>query len=819
MDNIRQDLKYAVRALIKDKGYTLTAILTLGLVIGANVAIFSVISSVLLQPLPFPDADRLVRIFNSYPNAGVERASNSAPDYFDRRQLDALEDVANYRGSGYSLGIDGVPRRVRGMQVTPSFFPLLRAEATLGRCFLEEESEVGNHRRVILSHSLWLELFSGDHEAIGAELHINGASHTVVGVMPASFFFLDPDVRLWTPQSFTDEQRQQYHNNSWQMLGRLATGSTLEQAKAQIDALNQENLERQPQLKEVLINAGYHTRVLSFQDDLVQDIRKTLYLLWAGVVFVLLIGCVNVANLALVRASVRVRELSMRVVLGAGQARISGQLITESVLLTMASALLGFALGWAGVQALGVLGVDQLPRGAEIGINATVALVTFAAAMVIGLVLGLIPVLYVMRANISSLLREEGRGSTMSRRAQLGRRGLVCVQVATAFMLLIGAGLLFASFREILSIDLGFEPEGVLTASVMLPEVRYPEDADRLAFTRRALDSIGSLPGIEIASLTNTIPFGGSFSDSVILAEGYQMEPEESLISPSRLTVAPGYYEALSIPLHEGRYFDARDTADAPGAIIVDERLARKYWKGRSAIGKRMYQPQSTDDIFAVDENTRWLTVVGVVGEIKLRGMVDVDERHGAYFFPYEQVPSSFIGFVIKTSGEPTQLIEPIRRRLAEIDAELPLYNTMTLSERISESLVTRRSPMLLTAVFAGVALFLAGVGLYGVVAYLVSQRTREIGIRLALGSPRQHLFRMVMGEGVAILVVGLISGMLAIVLLRGLLASHIYGVGVLEPMVLLMVATVLTFVAMAACWLPALRATRINPAIALSDG
>jgi putative ABC transport system permease protein len=508
----------------------------------------------------------------------------------------------------------------------------------------------------------------------------------------------------------------------------------------------------------------------------------------------------------------------MRVVLGAGQARISGQLITESVLLTLASALLGFGLGWAGVEALGALSVDQLPRGAEIGINATVGLVTVGAALVIGLVLGLIPVLYVMRANISSLLREEGRGSTMSRRAQLGRRCLVCVQVATAFMLLIGAGLLFASFREILSIDLGFEPEGVLTASVMLPDVRYPEDSDRRAFTQRAIDSIGSLPGVEIASLTDTIPFGGSYSDSVILAEGYQMQPEESLISPSRMTIAPGFCEALGIPLIEGRYFDERDTADAPSTIIVDERLARKFWPDRSAIGKRLYRPQSAEDVFSVDENTEWLTVVGVIGEIKLRGMVDVDERHGTYFFPYQQEPSRFIGFVIKTSAEPTLLIEPIRRRLAEIDAEIPLYNTMTLSERISESLVTRRSPMLLTAVFAGVALFLAGIGLYGVVAYMVSQRTREIGIRLALGSPRQHLFRLVMGEGVAILLVGLFAGLVSIVLLRGLLSSHIYGIGVLEPMVLLTVASLLALVALAASCLPALRATRINPAIALGE-
>ncbi|MCU0291050.1 MAG: ABC transporter permease [Thermoanaerobaculaceae bacterium] len=819
MGSLRQDLTYATRLLVRDRGFSITAILTLALVIGANVAIFSVINSVLLQPLPFERAGDLLEVFNSYPNAGVDRASTSAPDFFDRRKgVAAFEEVASYRERDLTLGTRETPRRVHAMQVTPSFFPLLRATPRLGRGFTETEGEVGNDRRVILSHALWAEAYGRDSGVAGREVSIDGVPHLVVGVMPADFFFRDPRVQLWIPQAFTDEDREAYHSNNWSMLARLAPGATVGQAQAQVDALNARQLERSPELKGILVNAGYCTRVVSLQEDLVRDIRQTFYLLWAGVVFVLLIGCVNVANLALVRATVRLRELSMRVALGAGRGRVARQLITESLLLTAVSAVVGLGLGWAGIRAFGLLGMDRLPRGTEVGIDGTVLLATLGAALVIGVALGLIPLLHGMRANTSSVLREEGRSSTVGRRAQLVRRGLVAVQVATAFMLLIGAGLLFASFRHVVAIDPGFEPDGVLTAAVTLPDARYPKGDDRRGFARRALEAIRAVPGVEAASVTGTIPFGGDYSDSVILVEGYEMKPGESLVSPSRMEVAAGYFETLGIPLVAGRLFDGRDVADAARTVIVDERLAKRFWPGQSPVGKRMYYPSNVKDPLGTDASTVWLTVVGVVGDTRLQSLADTDERIGTTYFPFEQAPRRFVGFTIRTSGEPTHLVETVRRTLAGMDPELPVFDTVTLSGRISDSLVARRSPMLLTLVFAGVALFLAGVGLYGVLAYLVSGRTREIGIRMALGSTPREVFRLVMREGLGILGLGLAAGLALAVLLRRALAGHLHGVGPLDPLVLATVAVVLTAVALAACSVPALRATRVHPAIALRD-
>jgi predicted permease len=394
----------------------------------------------------------------------------------------------------------------------------------------------------------------------------------------------------------------------------------------------------------------------------------------------------------------------------------------------------------------------------------------------------------------------------------------VTVQVAVASLLLIGAGLLFASFRQILQVDPGFEAEGVLSASIRLPESRYPEGQELRAFVGRALAELRALPGVDRASLTNTIPFGGSYSDSVILAEGYEMEPGESLVSPDQIVVAEGYFETMGIPLVEGRFFDRRDVEDGDRTVIVDEGLARKFWPGRSPLGRRMYRPSSAEDLLAVDENTQWLTVVGVVGDTRLRGLVDVEDRVGTYYFPYPQSPRRTLGFVLKTDSDPALLVDGVRRVIAGLDPELAVFSTLTLADRISESLVARRSPMVLSVAFAGVALFLAAVGLYGVLAYVVSQRIREIGVRMALGSSPVGVFRLIMTEGMVILGGGLAAGLLTSLLLQRALAGHLYGVSPLDPVVLAVVAVAMTLVAVLACSLPALRATRVQPAVALHE-
>ena len=819
MDSFLQDLRLGLKLLWKDKAYTLTALLTLALTIGANVAIFTVVSSVLLRPLPVPEADRIVLMQNLYPRAGVgERGSTGVSDYYDRlRETDCFEEQALYRYRGRALGEGSTPERLRGMEVTPSFLRLLDAEPRLGRNFTEDEGELGNENRVILSHALWQQL-GGESDVLGREMVVDGETFEVVGVMPEGFFFVDPEVRLWTPLAFTDEQKQARHSNNYTMIARLAPGASLEQAQQQIDALNQRNLDRFPQFKELLINAGFHTLLSSFQDDLVRDVRGSLYLLWGGAFFVLLIGCVNLANLALVRSNVRLKELVTRFALGAGRSRVIRQVLTESMLLTVTGGVLGLACGYWSLGALRVLGMDQIPRGAEIGMDVSVVLVALGLALGVGIVIGVIPVVGVFGVDPSSVLREEGRSGTSGRGTQLVRRGLVTAQVAIALVLLMGAGLLFASFRQVLSVDPGFRPDGLLTAWVSLPGSRYEDDADRRAFAARSVERIRALPGVVQAGATNVLPFGGGYSDSVILAEGYVMEEGESLISPNQANVTADYFQTMGIPLVEGRFFDRRDGADSPRVIIVDERLAKRFWGDESPVGRRMFQPGSAEDLVTPNEETEWLTVVGVVGDIKLRGLAEADDRVGAYYLPFTQRSWSGVSFVIRTATDPKSLIPSLRREIAEIDPQLPVFDARTMVERMDRSLVSRRSPMVLTLGFGAVALFLASLGLYGVLAYLVTRRTKEIGIRMALGSSGGRIFRLVVSEGLAILAVGLALGLAGAFALRRALESQLYGVTASDPLVLAAVVGLLVLVSLLACLLPAARATRIHPVVALSE-
>ncbi|MBI4485846.1 MAG: ABC transporter permease, partial [Acidobacteria bacterium] len=466
MDSVFHDLRVGLRLLWKDKAFTATAALTLALCIGANTALFAVVHNVLLRPLNVPDSDRILIMGNAYPGAGVTTGSSSGvPDYYDRlRETDVFEEQAMYDGRDQSIDQNGVPTRVRVLQVTPSFFRLIKVAPAMGRPFTEEEGEPANAQKAVLSYALWQTQFGADPHAIGKDIRIDGRPSTIVGVMPKDFSFLNPDVRLWTPLAFTPEQKSddQRHSNSWQHIGRLKPEASLQQAQQQIDALNKANLDRFPQYKTLLINAGFHTIVQRLQDEIVQDGKATLYLLWGGAIFVLLIGCVNVANLALVRSRVRLKELATRVALGAGRWRIGRQLVTESLLLTLISAAAGLLVGHAVLLLLGRLNIQELPRGEEIRLDATVVAWTLAVSALIGVVLGMIPVANVP-ANLTRVLREEGRSGTSGRGARTLRRALVVAQVAFAFVLLIGAGLLFASFRQVLAVDPGFSSDGVMT--------------------------------------------------------------------------------------------------------------------------------------------------------------------------------------------------------------------------------------------------------------------------------------------------------------------------------------------------------------------
>jgi putative ABC transport system permease protein len=822
MESWIQDVRFGVRLFWKNKSFAAAAILTLTLCIGANSAIFSILHSVVLKPLPVPESDRILLMYNSYPNAGVEKSSTGVPDYFDRlRDLTVFEEQALYDFNGITIGGERSAERTLSLAVTPSFFRLLRTKPGLGRIFTEEEGEPGKDTKVILSHGLWHQRFGGDPSVLGRDLRINGRPFTIVGVMPVDFLFLDPEVRLWTPLAFTPEQKsdEMRHSQSWEMIGRLKPDATIEKAQAQVDALNAANMERFPQFTEILRNAEFRTRVVGLRDEMIRDIRGTLYLLWGGVFFLLLIGSVNIANLMMARGLARRKELAMRFALGAAHWRVTRQLLTEAALLTIASAIGGLALGYFGLRTLRLLGLEEIPRGSEIAMDGTVVIFILGLALIIGIVIGAVPVGHAFSLNTSRVLHEEGGAGTGGRGARLVRSSLATAQVALALMLLVGAGLLFASFRKVLAINPGFDTRQVVTGSLSLPSYRYKNDAERRVFTSRLLESIQSLPGVLAAGVTDTIPLGNSSSSSVMLAEGYQMKPGESLVSPSNIVVSAGHFQALRIPLIAGRFFENSDREDSQRVIIVDERLARKFWPGISPVGKRMWRPTSTQNLIKPDDKVQWFTVVGVVGSVKLRALVDPDERVGACYFPYTQRPTSTMTIAVRATGEPTSLVSAVRARIGELDAEIPFYDVKTMQERLDGSLVSRRSPMLLALGFSVVALFLAALGIYGVLAYLVAQRTREIGIRMALGSSTGKILHLVLREGMFILGAGFTIGLAGSLGLGRYVRSALYGVSPVDSTVLASVTVILALVSLLASLLPAIRAARVDPVVALRQG
>jgi predicted permease len=813
-------LPVVARTLLKDKAFTAASSTTLALCIAANVVLFAIVHSVLLKPLAVPEPERLVYLYNSYPGAGAERGGAGVPDYYERvKGAPALESLALFRTRNRSTGEAGRPERVLTMEVTPSFFKVAGVRAALGRTFTEDEGEVGRDDRVVLSHAYWQQRFGGDRSAIGRQVRIDGRPCTIVGVMHAGFRFPDDDPRLWTPLAFSAEQKSDEgrHNNSWSSVGRLRAGATIEQAVAQVKALNVASLDRIPQLKSMLVNAGFHTEIVPLKDDLVRNVKSRLQLLWGGTLFVLLIGCVNVINLALVRARARLRDLATRMSLGATRAALARQVWAESLLLTISSGLVGLFVGWACLRGLAGLDLDQVPRGAEIALGPVPVAFALGLSVALGLIVGAFPLALVLGANLSSVFHEGGRTGSGGRGPRILRRALVVTQVAVAFLLLIGAGLLIASFRQILSVDPGFDPRQVLTASVRLPASRYPGGKELGAFADEALRRVRAMPGVARAGVTAFVPLTDDQNNSVIFAEGYQMQPGESVVSPTRVEVSVGYFQSMGIPLVSGRYFDDRDAPDSLRTIIVDTRLARKFWPGQNPVGRRMYQPQSAAEAARPTDQTRFATVVGVVGEVKMDGLVAAKTPVGAYYLPWSQNPQRFTVFTVKAAGDAGALAAPLRAAIVGLDPELPVFDVRTMEQVTEESLVTRRWPMLLSMGFGIVALLLSALGIYGVLAYLVTQRTKEIGIRMAVGGTPRTIFGLVLKEGVALLAIGLAAGSLGMVAVRKLLQAQLYGVGPGNPAVWLMAGALLAAAALVACAIPARRATRIDPVVALN--
>jgi predicted permease len=817
MDALYLDLKFAVRSLWRAKGFAATVLLTFAVCIAANTALFAIVDSVILRPLPVPEANSILLMSNEYPKAGAIQDSSSSGDYFDGlRELTAFESQAVFRQEDQTVELNGLPQRIHGMMVTPSWFTLLRVSPELGRPFLEEEGEMGREREVILSHGLWEQLFAGKRDVIGRDLRISGQPFRVVGVMPAGFNFVDPDVRLWMPIAFTPEEKTLHHSNNWNYIGRLKPGATLQQAQAQVNAINNENFERFPEFKEILINAGFYTEVRPLQAMITGGVKRTLYLLWGGAILVLLIGGLNIANLALTRLSLRRKEMATRIALGAGRMQLVRQLILENLGLALLGGVSGIALGAGLLRMLSALGLEHMPRANEVRMDATVVFVALGLSVLAGLFVGLFPVVSASKIGINDALHEDSRTGTTGKKTRSVRQLLVAAQIAFAFALLVGAALFLASFQRLLQVDPGFKAPGVVTASVSLPEVRYAKREDWRHFVDRALPALRAIPGVTLAGATNMIPLGTDHNDSVIFAEGHQMRPGESVISPLNIVATPGYFETMGIPIVKGRSFEERDDESSLRVAIVDERLAQHFWPDSDPIGRRLYRPSDPKNLQKTDEHTIWLTVVGVTRSLRYEHLDDTGAPVGAYYLPAAQAPDNNFTFALKTAGNTDSVVRSLRAEIVRLDPDLAVFNVHSMSERIDLSLAPRKTSMLLANAFGGVALFLAALGIYGVLAYLVAQRTREIGIRVALGSSRAAILGLVLREGFQLVLIGLVLGVIGAASLQKLVATEIYGVRPLDPVVLASVMVLLSIVALAACAVPARRALRVDPIIAL---
>ncbi|HYN85044.1 MAG TPA: ABC transporter permease [Pyrinomonadaceae bacterium] len=803
MGTIWQDLRYGLRMLVKRPGFTAVAVVALALGIGANTAIFSVVNSVLLRPLPYPDSDRIARVYTTIARRDVQRYPMSYLNFADiRDQSTSFEHVAAHASTGAAFRTGDTPESVEGVIATADLFPLLGVEPQMGRVFTREE-EGPDARVVVISHEMWQKRFGGDRAIVGREFLLDGEATTVLGVMPEGFRFPveveGPE--YWQPINPRSESNEERGASYLSVIARVKPNVTQAQAQAELDAVAARLAEQYPDR-----NAGRGARLVPAYEAIVGDIRPALLTLLAAVGFVLLIACANVANLMLARAASRRREIAVRTALGASRWRIVRQLLTESLMLALAGGAAGLLLAWWGVDVLSAFVPADIPRVKEIALDRNVLLFTLGVSALTGVVFGLAPALNASKAEITESLKEGGRGTSEGFRSNRLRGLLVVTEVALSLVLLVGAGLLIRSFYSLNAVSPGFETRGVLTGGVALPTTKYREEAQQAAFFERVLERVKALPGVEAAGGVEPLPMSGNGWQTGLDIEGRPpAAPGERLTSHTRV-VSPDYHRAMGIPLLRGRALDERDTADAPKVIVVNETFVKKYFPGEDPIGRRV-TPTIARNFTA--------EIVGVVGDVKHQDLET--EVTPEYYASYRQAPQPFMTLVVRGRGDdPSALTAAVRGAVLEVDANQPLYNVKPMSEWMSQTAARRRFNTGVLAVFAGVALLLAGVGIFGVMNYSVTRRTHELGVRMALGAQGRDVFRLVVGQGMGLVAAGVVIGLVGALVLTRFISSLLFGVSASDPVTFAGVALVLAAVALLACYVPARRATKVDPMVAL---
>jgi putative ABC transport system permease protein len=800
MDTLWQDLGYGLRMMFKSPGITLIAVVALALGIGANSAIFSVVNALVLRPLPYAEPDRLVML-----SVGGHEAS--AADFADwKAQSATLEHLSALSYWNANLGGVEVPERLRGFLVTPDLFPMLGVRPAQGRTFLPEEAQPGHDGVVVLSHGVWQRVFGSDPNVVGKTLTINGRARAVVGVMPPDFQFYDK-AEAWAPLALNPNDASPGARRAHYLIAaaRLRPGVTIRQAQAEMNAINQRLGALYPET-----NSNRAVKLVSVHDYAVGDVRPALLVLLGTVGFVLLIACANVANLLLARGAARQRELAVRVALGARRSRIVRQLLTESALLALVGGALGLLVALWGVDLL--VGnippgwIDAIPLSRGIGIDLRVLAFALLLSLLTGLVFGLVPALQISKPDLNSVLKEGGRTGAGGGAGQRRLRDLLVVaEVALSLTLLIGAGLMIRSFIGLMRVTPGFNPERVLTMQTALPGLKYAKDEQVTAFYAQALERIASVPGVVSVGVTTNLPLGGSDQTTKVIVSGRPAPPSGQAPEVSFRDVSPDYFRALEIPLLKGRAFSARDTADAPGVAIVNETMARRlFGSPEEAIGQRL-----------TDEDGRGAReIVGLVSDVRHSGLDG--ELRAEMFVPFTQESSNGMTFVVRTASDPAGFVSAVRGQLRAVDKDQPVDQVRTMTQVIAESVSQRRLTMLLFGLFAALALVLATIGIYGVMSYSVTQRSHEIGIRLALGAQRSDVFKLVVGQGMILTLGGVALGLAAAFGLTRVLASLLYGVTATDPLTFAAISLLLLAVALVACLVPARRAMKVDPMIAL---